>query len=150
VPQKYAEQDRFLSRVEHDISELYQGVLRLRSVREQLEAAKTRAGDPAVEQAGVDLITKLTTLEDALIQTKAVGIHVIAEPARLNSHFNFLHYAANSWDPGITEGDRAVYADISREWATYKAQLDQILGGELAEFNRLYAARGLGAVIVPK
>jgi photosystem II stability/assembly factor-like uncharacterized protein len=150
TPQKYAEQDQFLSRVEHDVSELYQAVLRLRSVREQLEAAKKRAADPAVEQAGANLITKLTTLEEALIQTKAVGIHVIAEPARLDSHFNFLHYAANSWDPGITEGDRVAYADISREWIKYKSQLDQILGSELAAFNRLYATRGLGAVIVPK
>jgi len=150
APEKYVEQDQFLSRVEHDLSELYQAVLRLRSVREQIEAAKKRAADPAVEKAGADIIAKLTKLEDELIQTKAVDIHVIAEPARLDSHFNFLHYAANSWEPGITEGDRTVYADISPEWAAYKAQLDQILGDELSAFNKLYAARGLGAVIVPK
>jgi photosystem II stability/assembly factor-like uncharacterized protein len=150
APQKYIEQDQFLSSVERDTSELYRAVRRLRSVREQLEAARKHAADPAVEQAGTDLIAKLTKVEDALIQAKAVGIRVIAEPARLDSHFNFLHFAANSWDPGVTEGDRAVYADISREWAKYKAQLDEILGAELSAFNKLYAARGVGAVIVPK
>jgi photosystem II stability/assembly factor-like uncharacterized protein len=150
APEKYAEQDQFLSGVEHDISELYQAVLRIRSVREQLQATQKRAADPAIEQAAADLIAKLTTLENALIQTKATGIHVIAEPARLDSHFNFLHFAANSWDPGITAGDRAVYADISKEWAKDKAQLEQILGRELSAFNRLYVARGLDTVIVPK
>jgi hypothetical protein len=119
-------------------------------VREQIEAAKKSAEDPAVEKAGTDIVAKLTKLENELIQTKAIGIHVIAAPARLDSHFNFLHYAANSWDPGITEGDRVAYADISREWAADKSQLDQILSGELSAFNKLYAARGLGAVIVPK
>jgi photosystem II stability/assembly factor-like uncharacterized protein len=150
APTKYTEQDQFLSRVEHDLNDLYQAVLRLRSVREQIEAAKKSAEDPAVEKAGTDIVAKLTKLENELIQTKAIGIHVIAAPARLDSHFNFLHYAANSWDPGITEGDRVAYADISREWAADKSQLDQILSGELSAFNKLYAARGLGAVIVPK
>jgi hypothetical protein len=48
----------------------------------------------------------------------------------------FLHYAANAWD-GITDGERA--AD--------KSQLEQIPGGELSAFNKLYTSRGLGAVI---
>ena len=70
-------------------------------------------------------------------------------PLRLNQFFIYLMNAVDGADDGVTDGARARHVDLERLWATQKANLDRVLGAELAAFNAVVREQGIGAVVVP-
>jgi Sortilin, neurotensin receptor 3, len=150
----YREQDDFLRDVEADISEIHGGVNRLRKVRDQVEDFVKRAeGQPnsdAVREAGKALTDKMNAIEDELVQKRTVdGQTVINFPVKLNHHFIILDGAVDSSEEGLIDGARDRFRDLSAEWQTHKAALDELLGGELDRFNELVRESGLPAVLSP-
>jgi photosystem II stability/assembly factor-like uncharacterized protein len=150
----YREQDDFLKNVASEISAIHEGVVRLRGVREQVQAfldrTKEREDAAAIQDPGKALVEKLDAMEDQLIQKRTVdGQTVINFPVRLNHHFIILHGAVDSSEEGLIEGAKDRFADLMAQWNEKKAALDSLLGGELDKFNALVREKGIPPVILP-
>jgi len=171
TPADFTAQDQFVAMVARDLSDIHAGVIRLRSVRDQVsdllkrlsaadsggavetvkavEAVKAASPD-TVQRAGKALVDQLNALEDSLVQKRTVdGQTVINFPVRLNHHFIYLMNSVEAAEGGVTDGARQRYADLSAEWKRLKAALDQALGADLSGFNAVVRDRGIGAVIAP-
>ncbi|MFN8059085.1 MAG: hypothetical protein U0Q12_07955 [Vicinamibacterales bacterium] len=147
-------QDDLTVKVEGELSDIHKSVVRLRAVRAQvddlLKRVKGQPGADALEKSGKALVDKLTAVEDALIQKKVVdGQTVINFPARLNQHYIYLRGAIEASDAGVTDGQRARFADISKEWQTQQSALGAALDDDLGAFNRLVRERNIPAITVP-
>ena len=147
-------QDSLAAEVLAELTQVHDGVIRLRDVRNQVEDVVKRAGTAdgaeAVQKGGRSLVEKLNALEDLLVQKRVVdGQTVINFPMRLNQFYIYLHGAIDGSDVGVTNGQRARLADLSAQWTRHRATLDALLGTEVAAFNQLARERNVPAVVVP-
>jgi hypothetical protein len=150
----YQEQDDFLKNVSNEISAIHEGVIRLRGVREQVQAfldrTKERQDAAAIQESGKALVEKLDAMENQLIQKRTVdGQTVINFEVQLNHHFIILHGAVDGSEEGVIEGAKDRLADLMVLWNEKKAALDSLLGSELERFNTLVREKGIPPVILP-
>jgi hypothetical protein len=153
-PAAYQAQDEFLKSVEAEIAAIHRGVLRLRSVREQVQSfidrTKEREDAAPLRDSGKTLVEKLDRMEEELIQKRTVdGQTVINFPVRLNHHFIILHGAVDSSEEGLIEGAKGRFSDLMGEWSEKRAALDALLGPDLEAFNELVREKGIPPVILP-
>jgi hypothetical protein len=145
-------QDELLVKVEAELADLHRAVVRLRSVREQIETLVKRVANEkdaeAIAKEGHALVERLNTLEDALVQKRVVdGQTVINFPMRLNQFYIYLRSAIDGSDVGPTDGQRLRFADLSRQWQDHNAEMGQTLDEGLGAFNRLVRERNIPAVV---
>jgi hypothetical protein len=124
-PEDYRAQFEFQIRIRDKLTEMHEAILRIRSVREQVDAIKKRVGDrkelKAVLEAGGALVEKLTAIEEALYQTKnRSGQDPLNYPIRLNNRLAALAGAARGNYPPTAQAEavrREVTALIDGELA---------------------------------
>jgi hypothetical protein len=151
----FQQQRQFISEVSAELAEIHDGVIRLRDVREQVEnvmkRTKEREGGEPIGEAGKQLVTDLTAMEDSLVQKRVVdGQTVINFPSRLRFQYVYLRGAVDGAEGVVTAGARQLHQDLSAKWARFEQQLDELLGPRLAGFNRLVEEHGIPAVIGPQ
>ncbi len=143
----FTQQDDMLASLEKDVADIDKSAARIREVRSGLAATMKKANTPEIVAAGHALDVKLGTIEDAIVRTKpSEGQRFVQEPSRLEDVYAWLHANVNQAQPEITDGDRVVFSEISKEWAADKARLDTLLGADLDAFNRLAAREKLPAI----
>ncbi len=123
----------------------------IRDLRSQLTALDARlAGTPGqADLITLDkgLVARLDAIEDTIHNPHAeVEYDILAGRnggVRLYSRFNGLLDAANGHDGPPTQGMLEVAADLTSELATQQATLDELVSGDLAQFNRIAREQGL-------
>jgi photosystem II stability/assembly factor-like uncharacterized protein len=148
-------QDDLVTRVEAELTDIHKSVVRLRSVRAQVDDLMKRSkdvpGGDALQKSGQAIVDKLNAVEDALVQKRVVdGQTVINFPMRLNQFYIYLRSAIDESDVGPTDGQRARFADLQKDWQKQRGALGAVLDDELGAFNRLVRERNVPAVIVPR
>jgi hypothetical protein len=151
----FREQDELVQEIAAELEELHEGVIVLRSVRDQIEDLLKRAEDTdaaaMLSDEGEELVEQLTAMEDSLVQKRTVdGQTVINFPTRLNFHYTYLMGAVESAEGVVTDGARQMFGDLRSQWLNYKTQLNDLLEVRLAQFNSLVAESDVPAVIVPR
>jgi photosystem II stability/assembly factor-like uncharacterized protein len=147
-PQEFAEQNEILAAIERDVADLNRDVLRIRSVRDQIEKILKQPVSQAVAASGKELANQLEQVEDALIQKNpSGGQRAVVEPSRLSSFFNFLHVSINRPIPELTGGEKGVYSELSKELAGLKVQLTKLLGGNLDAYNQLLTKERISPIV---
>ena len=154
TPSGFREQDDLMVAVSRELEEIHEGVLSIRSAREQIEALLERLRDQegreSIESAGKALVESLTAMEDSLIQKRTVdGQTVINFPSRLNFQYIYLRGAVEGAEGRVTDGALRLFGDLSSAWMGYKAELGALLGERLDAFNALVREQGVPAVIMP-
>ncbi|MFQ5689858.1 MAG: glycosyl hydrolase [Gemmatimonadota bacterium] len=148
----FAANARFLRAVDADISELHDGVRRLRDVRNQLRSllervAEVPEGEP-VREPGQALSDSLTALENGLVQTRRKTVQDIVNfPPRLDTQLHALRGEVDATDSPPTAGARLRLEDLGRAWTAQKAILDRLLGKRLERFNALVRDSGIPAIL---
>ena len=146
-PEEFLRQEELLSAIERDVNELNREVTQIRSLREQIDNIAKKDPGAKVVTAGKDLAQKLEQIADALIQKNpSGGQRAVVEPSRLSSHFNFLHVSVNQVIPEVTGGEKALYAELAKEFAEFKTQFTRLLEIDLAAYNQLLAQQGIAPV----
>ncbi len=150
----FQEQNDLMVEMGRELAEIHDGVLRIRSVREQVEALVERLEKQeerdSVVSVGKAFIESLTALEDSLIQKRTVdGQTVINFPSRLNFQYIYLRGAVEGAEGLVTEGARQLFRDLSAVWAGYRVELESLLGQRLDAFNSLVRAESVPAVVIP-
>ncbi len=144
---EFSQQDELLAHIEGELGDIYWGVFRSRSVREQLAAVLKRTTDPTVAAADKQLAADLLAEEDQLVQSDTLDTQrFVVEPSRLADLLNSLHTLINTIRPVVTSGQREVDAALAKEWAEHKEKLNRLLGSNLDAFNKLAAERNIPAV----
>jgi hypothetical protein len=157
TPQDLEAQLRFSMEIRDQITRLTRDVVRLQSVRKQLEARnELLAKEPGAADlisASKDLIAKLDAVDAKLHNPKAeVSYDVLAMRggAMLYSRLSPLLDFAKSDDGAPTQGMRDVLAAYKQELDTQEAALSSLLEKDLAALNATAAQKGYPAVWVAR
>lgn len=143
VPQADLEaQFALLTKVGAKISETHDAINRIRAIRGQVESWEKRASDDRtarpVVKAAAKLRRELSSIEEELIQTKAVSRQdTLNFPIKLNAKLGGLAAAIATGDAKPTRGMHDVFADLSRRIDAQLARLERTMKGEVRAFEAL-------------
>jgi photosystem II stability/assembly factor-like uncharacterized protein len=149
-------QFRLLSDVRDRIEETHDAVARIRDVCAQVQAIGDRAEKlgkgTALKNRGRTLSDKLTEIEKKLVNPDLKSNQdVLNFPPALDHQFVGLASVASSADARPTDSSWTYYKEISGKLAAILAELDGVLGKDLAEFNAMVAKAEIPpVVVVPK
>jgi hypothetical protein len=146
-------QTTMLGQLRKDIDSAADMVNQIETIRSQLDGARSLL---AVGDAATDIKTsvqaldkKLTDIEDHFIQRKLTGAgqDTTRWPAQLISKLAYLASGLSSADFAPTAQQGEVQANLEAELAAQRKQLDEALGTDLAQFNRLLRDRGVQNIV---
>jgi len=147
-------QQEFLSQLEMELqirdklSRTNQAVLDIRDVRKQIEDLATRTKQPAIVDRAKALARDLTTVEEALYQTKnKANEDPLNYPIRLNNKIAGVLAALEMSDTGPTSQQQMVYEDLSTGINAQLKRLDEIMHRDLPAFNKLVRDQNIPAII---
>ena len=125
-------------------------VNQIESIRGQLENLKSLLRTNAdVRSAADDLDKKLVDIEDNLIQRKFTGQgqDTVRFPPKLISKINYLASGVNSADFPPTTQQIEVHTMFKAQLASLRKRLDDVVGTDLGNFNRMLREKNIGNVI---
>jgi hypothetical protein len=135
------------------VTQVHDAVRQIRDIRAQMATLDKRLKDEknpnakALADAGKDLDKKMTTVEEALIQTKSKsGQDVLNYPIRLNNLLVALGGVVSSADAAPTKQDYEMYDDLSKQADEQLSKWSEIVKTDLAGYNRLAQEKAIPAV----
>ncbi|MEQ9592372.1 MAG: glycosyl hydrolase, partial [Cyclobacteriaceae bacterium] len=145
-------QQQFLSDVESRIEEIHEAIISMRKVKKQVETynemLKSKDDAKEVVDAGKALLNKMTKWESNLIETRQKnGQDVINWPSKINTEYFQLLGAADVHEPALTKGVKDRYADLEKQWANYKQEMQGIIGNDIAAYNNMFRIKNIPAVV---
>jgi photosystem II stability/assembly factor-like uncharacterized protein len=149
----YNEQQQILERIETAVTDIHEAVNAMRSAKNQLQHYKGLLKDNAKAEAllkkGDALMKRITTWEENLIQPKQKTFQdVINFTNKLNAQLLHLRGYVDVAEPKVTAGAKERLKDLLQEWATYKAEHDAIVNSEMKDYNAMYQALALPAILI--
>ena len=141
-------------KIRDKLTELNDAIRKIRDVRDQVEnlihtLKKAGYGDE-IAQASNELIKKLTSMEDKLIQKEnKKGADGLNFPAQLDCHFIAVLSVVLSTETRPTDGSYQVFEDIKPELAEHLHRLQDIFDEDLTAFNEMIQRKNLPPVILP-
>ncbi len=150
---QYQAQDRFLAEAQAAVRDLYESVLSLQSVRDQVETVVESTADhpqaDTVAAVGEALAGKITTWEEGVVQPKQQTFQdVINYLNQLDAQLLHLIGTVDGVEPPLTEGARERLQDLQTEWRARAEIRDAILDEDLVEFERLLEDLGIPHVVI--
>lgn len=151
----YLAQDRFVAETQSVARDLYESILQLRSVREQVdeivEATADHEAADTVAAAGGALRERITTWEEEVVQPRQKTFQdVINFLNQLDAQILALAGSVDGTEPPVTQGARERLQDLGEQWSAHARTRDVILDEELAAFERLLDALGIPHVVIPR
>ena len=136
------EQFKLAKAINDKVSAANEGVLRIRSVKDQITARLAKTTDPAIKTAGEPLIEKLTSIEGEIYQYKNRSSQdPLNYPIRLNNKLAALQGLVEIGDYKPTAQSYAVFKELSDRLDKQFGQLDSVFSIDLATFNKLLARK---------
>jgi len=142
-----------LIKIRDKLTETHDAITQIRDVRRQVDETARRVKDlpsaKVIGDAAKALNAKMTTVEEALYQTKnQSGQDPLNYPIRLNNKLAALGGVVGSADAAPTDQSYAVYEDLAGQINAQLQTLKQILQTDLPAFNKLVRDQNVPAVIV--
>jgi photosystem II stability/assembly factor-like uncharacterized protein len=153
TPADYAKQLELGLKIRDKLTETHNAIIQIRDVRKQVEDLLKRvAGQPnfkVVNDAGTALNKKLTTIEEALYQTKNQSSQdPLNYPIRLNNKLAALGGVVGSAEAAPTAQSYAVYEELVTQIDAELQRLVQIMRTDVPAFNQLVRDQNIPAVVV--
>jgi photosystem II stability/assembly factor-like uncharacterized protein len=153
TPADYAKQLELGLKIRDKLSETHNAIIQIRDVRKQIEdLLKRGAGQPnfkAVNDAGTALNKNLTTIEEALYQTKNQSNQdPLNFPIRLNNKLAALGGVVGSAESAPTAQSYAVYDEVVAQIDAQLQKLAQLMRTDVPAFNQLVRDQNIPAVVV--
>jgi len=146
-------QFRLLSDVRDRIEETHDAVQRIRDVKAQAAGVGDRAEKlgkgTALKEKGKALSEKLTAIEKKLVNPDLKSNQdVLNFPPALDHQLIGIAVAVASADSKPTDSSWTYYKEVSGKLASILAELDSVLGKDLADFNALVRKEEIPPVVV--
>jgi hypothetical protein len=153
TPADYTKQLELSLKIRDKLSETHNAVIQIRDVRKQVEDLLKRvAGQPnfkVVNDAGTALNKNLTSIEEALYQTKNQSNQdPLNFPIRLNNKLASLGGVVGSAEAAPTTQSYAVYDELVTQIDAELQKLAQLMRTDVPAFNQLVRDQNIPAVIV--
>ena len=153
TPADYAKQLELGLKIRDKLTETHNAIIQIRDVRKQVEDLLKRvAGQPnfkVVNDAGTALNKNLTTIEEALYQTKNQSSQdPLNYPIRLNNKLAALGGVVGSAEAAPTAQSYAVYDELVTQIDAELQRLAQIMRTDVPAFNQLVRDQNIPAVVV--
>jgi len=153
TPADYAKQLELGLKIRDKLTETHNAIIQIRDVRKQVEDLLKRvAGQPnfkVVNDAGTALNKNLTTIEEALYQTKNQSSQdPLNYPIRLNNKLAALGGVVGSAEAAPTAQSYAVYDELVTQIDAELQKLAQIMRTDVPAFNQLVRDQNIPAVVV--
>lgn len=123
-------------RIRDKVSEANNAVIRIRQLKEQIAARTAKSQDAGLKASGDRLATNLTTIEEAIYQTKnQSGQDPLNFPIRINNRIVSLNRVVNNGDGKPIGSAEEIFQDVTAELKVETDQLQQVLAKDLPAFN---------------
>jgi len=152
-PADYAKQLELGLRIRDKVTVTNNAILEIRDVRKQVEDLLKRVKDQAnfkvINDSGTALNKNLTTIEEALYQTKNQSSQdPLNFPIRLNNKLAALAGVVSNAEAAPTAQSYVVYDEVVGQIEAQLQKLSQIMKTEVPAFNQLVREQNIPAVIV--
>ena len=149
----YEEQQTILDAIESTLKNIHRSVNEMRSAKAQLKSYATLLTDNAdakgLLEKGESLMKRITSWEENLIQPKQKTFQdVINYNNKLNAQLTHLKGYIESAEPKVTEGAKARWADLQKDWEVYEKERKAIVQDEMSGYNALYRELELPALLL--
>ena len=149
----YAKQLELNLKIRDKLTETHNAIIQIRDVRKQVEdLLKRLAGQPnykVINDAGTALNKNLTTIEEALYQTKNQSSQdPLNFPIRLNNKLAALGGVVASAEAAPTAQSYAVYDEVAGQIDAQLQKLAQLMRSDVPAFNKLVRDQNIPAVVV--
>lgn len=136
------------------VTESHEALRRIRDLRRQVEDLQQRLAavglDEGLDEATGPVLQRLNEIESNIYQTRNEAVQdILNYPPKLDNQLLGLLSVVESADARPTEGAQERYRELAAELEGYLGEIESVVSGELAEFDRLVRQRHSGAVIVP-
>ena len=153
TPAEYAKQLELGLKIRDKLTETHNAIIQIRDVRKQVEDLLKRvAGQPnfkVLNDAGTALNKNLTTIEEALYQTKNQSNQdPLNYPIRLNNKLAALGGVVGGAEAGPTAQSYLVYDEVVTQIDAQLQRLAQIMKTDVPAFNQLVRDQNIPAVVV--
>ena len=141
------EQFKLAKQINDRVNAANEAVLRIRSVKEQVNARLAKTNDAAIKTAGEPLVDKLTSIEGEIYQYRNRSSQdPLNFPIRLNNKLAALQGLVEVGDSKPTDQSYSVFKELSDRLDKQFGQLDSLFSIDLANFNRLLQRKKLEIV----
>jgi hypothetical protein len=147
----YDAQVAFLLEVRNKFDEVQKGILRIRDVRTQLQELNGRLDSSArpVKKLSDSLIRELTSIEEALYQTKSKSQQdVLNFPIRINDKLSGVYGVAAGGNAVPSKQVKEVFATLRDQASRQLDRLRQVVQTGLPALNRLIYERQIPVISV--
>jgi len=150
TPADYSKQLELGLKIRDKLTETHNAIVQIRDVRKQVEDLLKRVTNvKVVYDAGTALNKNLTTIEEALYQTKNQSSQdPLNYPIRLNNKLAALGGVVGSADAAPTAQSYAVYDELVTQIDAELQKLAQIMRTDVPAFNQLVRDQNIPAVVV--
>ncbi len=148
-----ARQFDLLIKIRDKVTQTDDAIIQMRDLRDQIKAINTRMKDDprakVIADAGKALDTKMTAVEEALVQTKAKSDEdVLNFPVRLNNHLVALGGVVGSADTAPTAQSYEVFDMVSKAVDEQLTKWQSIVSTDVVSYNNLMKQQDVPAVIL--
>jgi hypothetical protein len=150
----FNEQQEVLVTIESAVKDIHHCVQQMQDVKAQVEQlngtlAKNASVDDLV-MVGKEVVLQIDEWEKQLVQPELTNFQdAISYPNQLSAELINLMFKVDTHDPIVTAGAKQRLADLLQQWDDMKNDLEGIIHGDLAQYNRLFREKEIPAVIVP-
>ncbi len=142
-----------LIKIRDKVTQTDDAIIQIRDLRDQIKAINNRMKDDprtkVITDAGKALDTKMTAVEEALVQTKAKSDEdVLNFPVRLNNHLVALGGVVGSADTAPTKQSYEVFDMVSKQVDEQLTKWQSIVSTDVVSYNNLMKQQDVPAVIL--
>ncbi len=151
----YAHQQETLIRIESTIKSIHEAVNDMRSAKTQLKTyaklLKDQESAKDLLEKGKALIKRISSWEENLIQPKQKTFQdVINYHNQLNAELMNLKGYVDAPEPKVTQGAEDRLKDLLSQWNTFDQERKSIVDTEMKEYNSLFKALDIPAIVLPE
>ncbi len=152
--QEYEEQFGTLLSIRDKFSDIQKSIKNIRDIRTQINGFTERMGKDLpkeIKEKGDTIAKQLTTIEEALYQTKAKsGQDVLNYPIRLNDKISGLYDYANSGNNAPTKQLKQAYTDLAAMADVQINKLKTLMDVDVVELNKMIREKAVPVISAKK
>ncbi len=154
TPAEYEQQQKTLIAVEEGVTEIHQGVNRMRKARKQINDLVDLIDDKpnlkAVADSGRAVAKRIKLWEEKVIQPRSESNDdVINFENKLSADYIFLKGEIDVNTPYVTAGQTARLSELNAIWQPLKTNMNLIIQNDIARFNTQCRQLQLEKITVP-
>jgi photosystem II stability/assembly factor-like uncharacterized protein len=147
---EYEDQFAFLQQVQNKFNDVQKTIRDIRQVRAQINDLTARLGSsmpPDVKKMADTINHQMTSIEEALYQTKAKSSQdILNYPIRINDKLGGIYNVASSGNFAPSRQVREAFAEIGGQADVAIAKWKMLLTKEIPAFNELIRAKALPVI----